>query len=617
MSPLDDEIARITATEVHLGPPHQHAAKPTDRLRVVFLLPYGHPYSLMCLGPLALYHLINTDPDLPAVAERALLYESLLPDDGNRLSLPDGPGTYRSIENPAPVAEADILGVSITNAGDLASVFKLLDLAGIPRRTADRVPGLHPLVIGGSGGFANPEVLADHLDAVVLGEGEQTMTAVIRTIHTSRHLNADRPALLQNLAHIPGLYIPALYEATLRPGGGVLAITPRGGTTPARVRPQYLDTAGLPAAHFTALTIDGETAMIVPTLGCRHSCDFCTLGVPPFRQAPYRMLIDYLERCEAAGVSRVVISSPTFTQYRDGAALLEHLRGWSRRSANGVSVIIGSVRADELTPGYLDAVAGLGDVRHLFTEQNLTAPARGIITIAPEWAAPDLVRIFNKTLTPERVHKAVELCRTHTDFGVIMAYFILGAPGETEADRLAIADYAADLHARLGRDDGAVIIKIQQFMPKPGTTSQRLPMADPDLTDQHVDAIRARLKGLVGAEAFARHFRVLWGESARLHLESICLRGDRRIGHVLEDLHDSHLDLTSLTADQLHAALARHGLRHDAYLRAMDDDVLPWEIVNTVQPEAEQRLRDALAHRTAIAAPQAARQSLPVIQADS
>lgn len=592
-STLATETDRIRRREIHLHGPYPRTRRDGD-LRVVFLSPYGHAYSLLATGPMALYDLVNRHPDLPATAERALAYESLIA-DANRLRTPSGE-PYRSIENPAPVAEADIIGLSVTNAGDMHSVLRLLDLAGIPRQSADRADGRHPLVIGGSGGLANPEPMADYLDIVALGEAEGSFLNLIRVAHS--HKGYPRATVLEEAALIPGLYVPSLYEHTLVPGGGTAAISPRSLSAPETVRPQYLTPRDLGPAHFTSPISDGSCALIIANLGCKHSCHMCTLGTPPFRNAPVEQLTAYIDILERHQIRKIIISSPTFTQYRFRDELLDRIAAYADRAPDPVSVIIGSVRADEVTSSYLDAVARL-DTGHLFTELSLDAP-RGVITVAPEFAADDLVRIFGKTMDESKVGRALDLCHATPHFGTVMLYFMVGAPGETQADRLAIADYALRVFQRLDRPDGAVIVKVQQFMPTPGTTSQRLPMADPDLVDGWVTAIRDRLTELAGPEH--DRFRVLWGEHSRLLLEAVCDRGDRRVGHVLERLHDTGTDFTRLTKTQLAEAMARHGLTFHHHLRDMDGDLVPWHTVNAVQPRQERALADALRAREAATA---------------
>ncbi|WP_238782981.1 B12-binding domain-containing radical SAM protein [Streptomyces monomycini] len=601
-SVLDEEIANLHETRLTAPYPRKISG---GLLRMVFMLPFGHAFSLMCNGPMALYDLVNRSPNIPAVAERALQYDCLVR-EGNRLSTPDGV-PYRTIESPRPVREADIVGISMINAGDLHSVLRLLDLAGVPRRSRDRVPGRHPLVIGGNQGLADPEPLADYLDVVAIGEAEQSLAELLHLVHRAKaaHPAAGTPparaALLQDLARVPGLYVPALYEPHFAPGGGVQALGPRSVRVPARVHAQYLGVGELRDAHFVYPITDGTAAGMHPVIGCRHTCSFCNLGIPPFRQAPLPLLLAYIDRLEELQVPTVIISAPTFTQYRHRQQLLERLRAYAHRAAAAgrqVTTIIGSIRADEISADYLDAVTELGDFGHLFTELHV-AKARGVITIAPEWASPDLVALYGKTQTPARIHRALELCRANGNINTVMLYFILGAPGERPADRLAIADYAVDVRRRLGATDTNVIIKLHQFMPKPGTPTQRLAMMDPDVVHAYGDQVRDRVRALAGDTDFAAHYRVEQFATGRMHLEVVCSRGDRRVGHVLEDLYDAGTDLAELTKDQLVEALDRHGLDYDRHLRHMDDPVLPWHVLNHVNRTAEDQLATALAAREA------------------
>lgn len=172
-----------------------------------------------------------------------------------------------------------------------------------------------------------------------------------------------------------------------------------------------------------------------------------------------------------------------------------------------------------------------------------------------------------------------------------------GARAPRDADRLAIADYAQDVLDRLGHPDGTVIVKLHQFMPKPGTASQRLRMSDPDLVHTYTAQIEDRLRALVGDEKFEQHFRVLDLGASHMHLEVICSRGDRRIGLVLGDLYDADIDLHTVTKDQLVEALARRGLSYDRHLRHMDEPVLPWHTLNRVHTSAEEQLATALYER--------------------
>ena len=71
-----------------------------------------------------------------------------------------------------PVGAFDLLGVSFSTELGYTNLLTALDLAGVPLLSRDRSI-CTPLVIGGGHAAFNPEPLADFLDAVVLGDGEE------------------------------------------------------------------------------------------------------------------------------------------------------------------------------------------------------------------------------------------------------------------------------------------------------------------------------------------------------------------------------------------------------------------------------------------------------------
>ncbi|MFJ4638216.1 hypothetical protein ACIP69_21680 [Streptomyces hygroscopicus] len=69
MTLLSKEIDAIHERETQLSGPYP-SKNPNELLRMVFLFPFSHAYSLMCGGPMGLYDLVNRSPGIPAVAER-------------------------------------------------------------------------------------------------------------------------------------------------------------------------------------------------------------------------------------------------------------------------------------------------------------------------------------------------------------------------------------------------------------------------------------------------------------------------------------------------------------------------------------------------------------------
>ncbi len=505
MSQLRAEIDGIRDREIHLVDPYE-PKDPDGLLRMVFMIPYGHAFSLMGNGPMGLHDLINRTKDVPAVAERALHYECLV-HEGNRVTTPDGE-VYRSIESPLPVGTADVIGVSVINSGSLHSVFQQLDLAGVPRRSAERIP-----VSTRSSSAATP---VSPTPSPWPTTSTSSPSAKPRSPCSNCCASSTRTARSPEAASACTRSWPAFPACTYRrctPASTCpVAASPRSprGNSPCPRRPAPPTSPYGSCTPPTSSTQERRHRRRHPP----HPRLPALLRLlqprrPPVPPRAIEMLKDYIDRLEAQKIRRIIISSPTFTQYRHRRELLDHISAYARRAAaegETVTTIIGSIRADELTADYLESVTELEEFGHLFTELNLDQ-ARGIITIAPEWASPGLVALYGKTQRRDRVDNAIELCRKSKDVNTVMLYFIVGAPGERDADRLAIADYAQDVLDRLGHPDGTVIVKLHQFMPKPGTASQRLRMSDPDLVHTYTAQIEDRLRALVGDENFEQHFR--------------------------------------------------------------------------------------------------------------
>ena len=67
---------------------------------------------------------------------------------------------------------------------------------------------------------------------------------------------------------------------------------------------------------------------------------------------------------------------------------------------------------------------------------------------------------------------------------------------------------------------------------------------------------------------------------------------------MLEHMHDAGADLHSLTPDELSEALTAHGLSHHRFLRQIPvTETLPWDVLNSVDPAAEESLLNALKAR--------------------
>src|SRR6202790_2544658 len=122
-----------------------------------------------------------------------------------------------SLENHLPARAFDVMAFNLSAELVYTNVLNLIDLAGVPVRSAAREAG-HPLVVAGGHCVYNPEPLADFVDAFVLGDGEEVVGEINEVMATwlagSPPEERDRTALLRALAALEGVYVPALYRAS-------------------------------------------------------------------------------------------------------------------------------------------------------------------------------------------------------------------------------------------------------------------------------------------------------------------------------------------------------------------------------------------------------------------
>src|ERR1700733_7702675 len=193
--------------------------------KVAWLLLYPDTYEigLPNQGLQILYEILNERPD--ALAERA--YAPWV--DMEAAMRAAGVPLF-SVEQHLPAEAFDVLAFNLSAELVYTNVLNLLDLAGLPLHGAARSGGDALVVAGGHCAF-NPEPLADFVDAFVLGDGEVggVNEVLAAWLAASPPAARDRTRVLESLARLEGVYVPALYEPAY--AGGRL-----GSTTPSSAR---------------------------------------------------------------------------------------------------------------------------------------------------------------------------------------------------------------------------------------------------------------------------------------------------------------------------------------------------------------------------------------------
>jgi radical SAM superfamily enzyme YgiQ (UPF0313 family) len=416
------------------------------------------------LGFLSIHARINARPD--ALCERIFLPSAEEDRVLTRRSLP-----LSTLESGNPLKDFDIVAFSLSYENDLLNVPSILARGGVPPFRRDRLAAAvpHPLVL--AGGFAaslNPEPAGVFADAVVAGDGERAVEAVL---DLGNPCPTDK-GYLKSLAAVPGVYVPAGYVPEyIEPVGGdpgkegrLRALNPLPGF-PGRVAKEAIPLAEYPPVP-TVLAEDaelGKMALVETSRGCPAMCGFCAAAhaCPEFREAPLpsvRAAIDH------AWPHRRRIGLI-------GSAVLDwrHFRDLSKEVlARGGTVSPASVRADLVDEEIADILKRSG---------------HRTVSLAPECGSERLRARLGKRVK-DRVFLSAAGTLVRAGIVSFKLYFLVGVPGadrEEEIDgtvaflRKFLKSMTEECRG-VGRM-GTVTVVLSPFVPKPFTPMQWAPMA--------------------------------------------------------------------------------------------------------------------------------------------
>src|SRR6267378_3594633 len=269
------------------------------KISVALVYPNTYAVGMSNLGFQTIYRHLNAIPDV--VCERVFLPD---PEDLDEIRRTGAPPF--SLESLRPLTDFHMVGFSVTYEGDYINVLRLLGLAGIPLRAADR--GAHdPLVLmGGVCAFSNPEPIAPFMDFIVVGEGEELVGELMQAY---REGYRERETFLDGLVGLEGIYIPERHDVSYADDGIVADVKPRQGA-PAVVskrRLKQVDAFRTIAAVKTPNAEYGHMALLEVGKGCGRGCRFCLEGqvYRPVRHRSVAALSATIAELAAQGEKRI------------------------------------------------------------------------------------------------------------------------------------------------------------------------------------------------------------------------------------------------------------------------------------------------------------------------
>ncbi|HEY9878303.1 MAG TPA: TIGR03960 family B12-binding radical SAM protein [Leptolyngbyaceae cyanobacterium] len=487
--------------------------KPWTEAAVRWVLTYPEIYEVGAsnLGHIILYSILNTQP-------RQLCDRAYLPAADLSQKLQESQTPLFAVESRRALTDFDILGFSLSYELGATNILEMLKLAGIPLTWRERsqvgpwqtAQGSWPLIFaGGQTATSNPEPYADFFDFIALGDGEELLPEVGLVIEEGKAAGLSREALLLDLAQVPGVYVPQFYN--MAEDGSVHPNRP---DVPQRI----LRRVATPIpAYSIGLVPYVETVHDRLTIeirrGCTRGCRFCQPGMltRPARDVEPEAVVDAIEKgMRATGYNEFSLLSLSCSDYLALPAVGVEIK--NRLKGENISLSLPSQRVDRFDE----------NIAHIIGGTRLTG-----LTFAPEAGTQRLRDIINKGLTNEELLRGVKTAYEQ-GWDRVKLYFMIGLPGETDADVVGIAETVRWLRRECwieGRKALNFNLTISNFTPKPHTPFQWHSVSTAEFLRKQA-LLKEEFRGLRGLKVNFTDVRI----SA---MEDFVGRGDRRLSAVV------------------------------------------------------------------------------------
>ncbi|QFZ93189.2 TIGR03960 family B12-binding radical SAM protein [Synechococcus elongatus] len=504
LSPEILKPARYLGNE--LGAVH----KPWEQASVRWSLTYPEIYEVGAsnLGHIILYSILNAQPR--QLCDRAYLPAADLAEKLRQTQTP-----LFAVESKRSLLEFDILGFSLSYELGATNILEMLSLIGAPltwAKRGDRTlgdPEGWPLIFaGGQTATSNPEPYAEFFDFIVLGDGEELLPEVGLIVEEGKRSQLSRTELLLDLAQVPGVYVPRFYD--MAADGSVHPNRP---DVPAKV----LRRVATPIpAYSIGLVPHVETVHDRLTIeirrGCTRGCRFCQPGMltRPARDVEPEQVVEAIETgIRATGYNEFSLLSLSCSDYLALPAVGIEIK--NRLQDENITLSLPSQRVDRFDDNIANIIGGT---------------RKGGLTFAPEAGTQRLRDIINKGLTNEELLRGVKTAYEQ-GWDRVKLYFMIGLPGETDADVLGIAETVRWLQqeCRGRKKKLGFNLTISNFTPKPHTPFQWHSVSTTEFKRKQ-ELLAAEFKQIPNLKVNFTDVRI----SA---MEDFVGRGDRRLSAVV------------------------------------------------------------------------------------
>ncbi len=394
-----------------------------------------------------------------------------------------------------PLKDLDFLGFSIGYELAATNILQVLDLAGIPFHYEDRGDD-DPIIIAGGPAITNPLPFAPFFDFVFIGEAENGLADIIRTIQSLKQEGKNRGEIKEILKQAYSMLWCEDKKRTYR-----------------AIDDDFSENEAVLFDHYVlpAFRVAQDHGVVEIMRGCPNGCRFCHAGqfYKPFRQKSLDTIYkETRQQVQDFGYREVTLSSLSSGDHPQLKEIIEELN--DDFSPYHISFSLPSLKVSTFNLGLLER---LNEVR------------KSGLTFAIETPMSEWQRSVNKEVPLDTV---IEIIREAKKRGWKLAkfYFMVGMPfTDTETEGAAIVEF---LRAVKSATNIGMNINIGTFIPKPHTPYQWAPQLSLEISKDHLHAIKKEISQEIKGAKVSYHAPMI------SYIEGIISRGDRNVSRMIE-----------------------------------------------------------------------------------
>ena len=508
------------------------------KIRFAFAFPDKYEIGISNLGLRVLYNQVNSHPDFMA----------------DRVYAPEAdfkPQPLYALESKRAIKDFDAVGFSIQYELSYPTILKMLEMAEIPYRNADRKDD-HPIILAGGPCAYNPLPVADFIDGFLIGDGEESILEVCESLEKSKGL--PRAERIKKLSEIEGVWCPDYSKNVTK-----------------RIAQLKYETA-LKSYPIPFSSSVHDRAIVEIRRGCGRMCRFCQPGHVnlPIRERNAEDIIKIAkELVENTGYDEYSLLSLSSNDYSNINEVIKELA--VDFNEKKISVSLPSQRID----GFNLELANL-----------VQSVRKSTMTLAPEAGSQRLRDIIKKNITEDMILNAV-LTLYENGWSKVKLYFICGLPTETLEDMDEMAELLSKLkyRAKLIKKEKSlkhgldITCTLSIFVPKPFTPFQWHGQMNLEEVTEHINYLKERTSHLKGV-------KINYHDKFVSRIEAVLTRGDRSLCKYIEALYKKgcYLDAWGEYFDKnvWHQTAEECGISLSELAEKNYDTTmpLPWDFIN-------------------------------------